>query len=182
MSGRLARRIVHLLPLGLETEDLWLLAWLGSALAERTGILPVEDAPLPIEEGWRDRATGQCSSNLIVDAMIDRAGGRQEEEWTLAVTAEDLFADGRDFVLGEAALGGAWAVVSLARLRSPGDDGTRFRSRLLTEALHELGHVAGLPHCDHSRCVMGRAARAEEVDRKQPEFCPECLAALEGNT
>ena len=131
MSGRLEGRVLHLLPLGLETEDLWLVAWLGGALGRRTGALPVEDPPHPIEARWRDGTTGQCSSNRIVDALIERADGREQDEWTLAVTAADLVADGRDYVFGEAALGGAWAVVSLARLRSRGDDETRFRSRLL---------------------------------------------------
>ena len=182
MSALLARRVVHLLPLDVPPHELPLVAWLGGALNERVGVLSVQDAPLPIEPAWLDATSGQCSSNSIVDALIHRAEGRQQEEWTLAITGADLFADGRDYVFGEAAVGGAWAVVSLARLRATGDDPDRLRSRLLIEALHELGHVAGLAHCPRPRCAMSRATLAEDVDRKEPDFCPDCRAALEANT
>jgi archaemetzincin len=176
------RRTLHLLPIALQAEDLALVGWLGSALASRGGFLPVQDAPLPLERGWVDPARGQCSSNGIVDALVARSGGLAGEEWTLALTAADLFAPGRDFVFGEAALGGAWAVVSLARLRDPAaaDDAGLLRSRLLVEALHELGHLAGLGHCARPRCVMAPSAQPEHVDHKQAEFCSECLAAMGG--
>jgi archaemetzincin len=175
-----ARRTLRLLPIGLQAEDLALVGWLGSALAARAGFLPVQEPPLPLERAWLDPARGQCSSNRLVDALVERAGGGAGEEWTLAVTTADLFAPGRDFVFGEAALGGAWAVVSLARLRDPraGDDADLLRARLLVEALHELGHLAGLAHCARPECAMGRAARPEDVDRKGTEFCSDCLATL----
>jgi archaemetzincin len=172
-----AGRTLRLLPLALQAEDLSLVSWLGSALASRTGLLPVQEAPIPLDRAWLDPARGQYSSNRLVDALIARADGLAGEEWTLAVTAADLFAPGRDFVFGEAALGGAWAVVSLARLDSP-DGRDLLRPRLLVEALHELGHLAGLSHCDRPACAMARAAHPEHIDRKEPAFCPDCLATL----
>lgn len=182
MTASLAGRVLHLLPLDLQSEDLSLVSWLGSALAARTGLVPVQDSPLPLDRAWMDEASGRCSSNRVVDALVDRAHARQPDEWTLAVTAADLYADGRDFVFGEAALGGAWAVVSLARLRGPDEDPALLPSRLLAESLHEIGHVAGLQHCAHERCAMARASLAEDVDRKDPDFCADCRAALERNT
>ena len=182
MTAPLARRILHLLPLDLQAEDLALVGWLGSALGERAGVIPVQDSPLPLDHAWLDPARGQCSSNRVVDALIEHTDGRPEDEWTLAVTAADLFADGRDFVFGEAAVGGAWALVSLARLRGPDDDPSLLRSRLLTEALHELGHVAALEHCPDARCAMATANLPADIDRKDPRFCADCRAALEGNT
>jgi archaemetzincin len=179
-SAPFERRVLHLLPLGLQTADDPLVSWLGSALARRTGVRAVQDPPLPVDRAWLDPARGQCSSNRVVDALIDRAGGRAGEEWTLALTAADLYAPGRDFVFGEAALGGAWAVVSLARLDGPAAGGNpdALRSRLLIESLHELGHLAGLHHCSRPRCAMARAILPEHVDSKDPAFCAECLAAL----
>ena len=178
----LAGRVLHLLPLDLQAEDLSLVAWLGSALAARTGLLAVQDSPRPLERAWLDSERRQCSSNRVVDALVDLADGRRPDEWTLAVTAADLYADGRDFVFGEAALGGAWAVVSLARLRGPDEDPHLLHSRLLTESLHEIGHVAGLQHCSEDRCAMARASLPQDIDRKEPEFCAACRAALQRNT
>lgn len=173
-------RTLHLLPLALQAEDLSLVSWLGSALAARAGFLPVQDPPLALDRGWIDQSFRQCSSNLIVDALIERSGGCGDQEWTLAITAADLVAPGRDFVFGEAALGGSWAVVSLARLHA-GDSGEPddiVRSRVLTESLHELGHLAGLAHCEQPRCVMAQAALPSDVDRKDAEFCPGCKGSL----
>ncbi|MBW3629034.1 MAG: hypothetical protein KY464_07020 [Gemmatimonadetes bacterium] len=174
------RRTLHLLPLALQAEDLSLVSWLGSALAACAGFLPVQDSPLPLDRAWIDHSLGQCSSNLIVDALIERSGGRADEEWTLAITAADLCAPGRQFVFGEAALGGSWAVVSLARLHAADSDEPAdiIRSRVLTESLHELGHLAGLAHCEQPGCVMVRAALPTDVDRKDAEFCPACRLSL----
>lgn len=175
-----AGRTLHLLPLALQAEDLSVVSWLGSALAARAGFLSVQDAPLALDRAWIDPSLGQCSSNQIIDALIERAGGRDEEEWTLAITAADLFAPDRDFVFGEAALGGSWAVVSLARLHASDSDEPAdiVRSRVLTESLHELGHLAGLAHCEQPRCAMAEAALPSDVDRKDAEFCSDCQHAL----
>lgn len=180
MPGRAARRGLELVSIGGAGEGL--LLPLGRALDRRFGTRSFRGPPLPVLERWRDPGTGQVRSGELVDALIARgdalrAGGGSL--WTLAVTDADLGAPGRTFVFGEATVGGCCAVVSLARL-DPGErpGSRRLRARLLAEATHELGHVAGLEHCDRGECVMVPCASVEEVDRRPGGFCARCLALL----
>lgn len=116
------------------------------------------------------------SSNTIVDAITARFA--DSEVWFIAVTDAPLSAPGRPFVFGEAALGGRWAVVSNAFLDSPGTPHDLAAERLLKEAIHELGHLAGLEHCDEAGCVMLPSVDAAGVDEKSPHFCGPCAERI----
>lgn len=180
MADRGALRGLELVSVGGAGEAL--LGGLGRELDRRFGTRSFRGPPLPLLDGWRDPATGQVRSGEVVDALIARGDALRADGaslWTLAVTDADLGAPGRTFVFGEATVGGCCAVVSLARLG--GDEGPRsgrLRARLLAEAVHELGHVAGLDHCDRGECVMVPCETAEEVDRRPDGFCARCLATL----
>jgi len=176
MRGRLLR----LVPLGLDASDRAVVAWLGSALAARMAVIPVEQPGVPLDPTWHDPVTGRFSSNEIVDALIAMGDASSADDWTLAIAAVDLVAPGREFVFGEATLGGPFALISLARLRAvdSSDDTELVRERALREALHELGHLAGLPHCPRPRCAMTPSALPTDVDSKSDSFCPDCRAEL----
>jgi hypothetical protein len=122
------------------------------------------------------RNGGQLPSNDVVDRLIDRDDQRPAlpGRWVLAITDADLCAPGRTFVFGEATLGGAWAVVSTSRLFSPDTAPESRAIRLLKEAIHELGHLAGLDHCAHLHCVMSPSQSVADVDRKGSGFCEGC--------
>ena len=176
-------RLVRLVALGLDRSEAHLLPWLGAALASHAGIVPVEGDALPIDPDWREPGQLRCSSNRIVDALIARDGPESADRpaaWTLALTSHDLVAPHREFVFGEATLGGAWAIVSSARLRDDGADAPDdlLRSRLLKEALHELGHLGGLTHCALRPCVMAPSPLPRDVDAKSDAFCVNCFATL----
>lgn len=172
-----------LVPVG--TEPMPLLSWLGPELARRLHTRAVPGDPLPLSPEWLDAERGQFCSNRIVDALVDRflpADDEPATRWALGVTKADLFADGRRFVFGEAAVGGCCAVISVARLaREEGRPVTEtvLRERILKEALHELGHVAGLDHCvSDPVCVMVPSEDPSAVDEKSPEFCFRCGSTL----
>ena len=100
----------------------------------------------------------------------------------LGVTDVDLFVPDAPFVFGEADRAVRSAVVSLARL-SHGPDGApaepeRLRRRAQVEAVHELGHLLGLSHCQDARCAMFLSHRPSDSDRKGPGLCATCRTAL----
>jgi archaemetzincin len=157
-----------------------LLTWLADELRARLGFRRVVVRALPLDGSWVEPDGSRLSSNRLVDALVDRAEDADlshTERWTLAVTDRDLTAPGRDYVFGEATLGGGWAVLGTARLApadAPEGEAERHRRRILVEAIHELGHLAGLRHCDSEHCAMNPSVTAEDTDRKHLELCTRC--------
>lgn len=160
-----------------------LLDWLAPQLATRLGTAVVQGTRIKLREEWRGRGDQYCS-NDIVDFLVDRfcAADDAPPRWVLAVTTADLYAPGRPFVFGEATLGGCCAVISTARLQARSTEGSAgaevLRVRVLKEAIHELGHVAGLVHCPNELCVMSESYDLRETDWKGSDFCPACSPQL----
>lgn len=126
-----------------------------------------------------DRKRNQYLSTLILKAVE-----HQEEylpyERVLGVADRDLFVPDLNFVFGIA--GERVAIISLARLRQefyglPKDEAL-FERRVLTEAVHELGHTYGLGHCKNPRCVMFFSNSLVDTDHKGPDFCRMCRSRL----
>jgi archaemetzincin len=97
-------------------------------------------------------------------------------EKTLGIIDLDLYVPKLNFVFGEASPRAA--IISLTRLRNefyhlPKDE-TLFRKRVLTEAVHELGHTYGLEHCANPHCVMFSSNSLTDTDMKGPTFCQRC--------
>lgn len=104
----------------------------------------------------------------------------------LGVAAVDLYIPILTFVFGEAQMGGPCAVLSSHRLRQEfyglPSDPELFRSRLIKEAVHELGHTLSLPHCDDYRCLMASSHAVEWIDLKESVLCEACRAAVTPRT
>lgn len=168
---------LDLVPVGL------LEAGLSEALVEqlsrRTSVAwrlapPWSEADLPLLPQRRQ---------VDADALLARLEGQASEHAVLVgVTAHDLGIPLFTFVLGRGRQGGRAALVSLARLDPrfyglPPDQGLVIR-RTALEALHELGHVAGLAHCPDPTCLMSFAASVVRVDVRGTRFCSACEARL----
>jgi archaemetzincin len=101
-------------------------------------------------------------------------------EKILGIVDHDLYVPELNFVFGEA--GRKAAVISLTRLRQSfyllTEDQNLFHQRVLTEAVHELGHTFGLGHCGNPKCVMFFSNSLMDTDRKGSEFCPACRDKL----
>ncbi len=158
--------------------------WLGPELDRRFGTASRIGYPLPLRREWSvAEGTENYWADVLLDALIDESdddAAGEAPEWRLAITAADLHAPRRDFVFGVATVGGCCALVSSARLRPEGAGCSpdRFAARVLKEAVHELGHVTGLPHCDHQRCVMHASYDLLETDHKTADFCRRCGPSL----
>lgn len=94
----------------------------------------------------------------------------------LGITDEDLFIPILTHVYGEAQLDGTACIISISRLvKGTGvdiiDTGS---SRIVKEAVHELGHCFNLRHCKDAMCLMHYCRRLEDVDKKISQFCRYC--------
>jgi archaemetzincin len=100
----------------------------------------------------------------------------------LGVVSADLYIPILTFVFGEAQLKGSCAVISTFRLRQgfyglPADE-ELLASRTIKEAVHELGHTLGIPHCEDYNCVMAPSHAVEWIDLKKASFCEACRAVV----
>jgi archaemetzincin len=121
----------------------------------------------------------QYLSTAILNAILEQKEYAPYEK-ILGIVDHDLYVPELNFVFGEASRN--VAVISLTRLRQifyhlP-EDRNLFHQRVLTEAVHELGHTYGLVHCENSRCVMFFSNSLMETDRKGSEFCQKCKSKL----
>jgi archaemetzincin len=66
-------------------------------------------------------------------------------------------------------------VVSTFRLKHGNPEPEVFNRRVGIVAMHELGHLRGLPHCENQECVMQDCAGTiKTVDKKMLGWCENC--------
>ena len=166
--------ILSLVPIG--ALDALLLRTLAADLdATFRAQVHVAEA-LPHDSAWGS-ATAPIPSSAIIRALLpaEASGAEAASDWVLAIVDAGLCAGGVGDVFGEAALDHGVAVVGLAPLREgSGADADVLRVRLLTEAVHELGHLAGADHCRRESCVMYLSLDIADTDRKGARFCADC--------
>jgi archaemetzincin len=126
-----------------------------------------------------NKKRNQYLSTAILDAILKKEDYMAYGK-VLGVVDQDLYVPELNFVFGEA--GRKAAVISLTRLRQEfynlPQDQSLFYKRVLTEAVHELGHTYGLGHCSNPHCVMFFSNTLMDTDRKGSDFCPECKGKL----
>ncbi|MBN2058817.1 MAG: archaemetzincin family Zn-dependent metalloprotease [Deltaproteobacteria bacterium] len=124
-----------------------------------------------------DPARNQYYSTVILDRLAEAAPKNAIK--IIAVVSKDLFIPIFTHVYGEAQLGGKACIVSIYRIR---EDCTNtpdlLSSRLLKEAIHELGHTFNLRHCPDDQCIMHYCRSLKDVDRKTEQFCRYCKIML----
>ncbi len=113
---------------------------------------------------------------------ILKAPKHVKSESILGVTNVELYVPELNFVFGEADMRSGTALISLARLKPEfyglQPDKKLCAERAIKEAVHELGHVCGLDHCDSPDCVMYFSNSINDTDRKGPGFCRPCKEML----
>jgi predicted Zn-dependent protease len=169
------RRRLEIVPAGGVSVDF--LEALGRELDARLGTGHVVAPPLALDPAW-SAGRRKLRSAPLLDALLARGeeeGVSSSAGWRLAVTGASLEAPEVGRVFGEAAVGSGCAVVGLGGL----DAGKRCGAetlllRAVKEAVHELGHAAGLAHCADPLCVMYPSLHIADTDRKAERFCARC--------
>lgn len=140
-------------------------------------ILPPLDHP----EYAFDNRRYQYDAGIIIKAL--EAMPFKSYEKVVGVLDLDLFIPIFTHVFGEAKQGGKVALVSLFRL-GKNSDGSSSPAALVYEravkvALHELGHLFALLHCEHKRCLMHFSGSIEELDEQPLYLCNYCSIYLQ---
>ena len=135
---------------------------------------------LPLPDRAYDSRRRQYRAEDFIPPLARQRQGRGD--LVLGVTAVDLFVPQLNFVFGLADPRQRTAVISVARLdprfyQQPPDPAL-LQERALKEAVHELGHLLGLPHCDNPRCIMYFSNTLADTDRNGPGFCPACRGKI----
>jgi archaemetzincin len=127
-----------------------------------------------------DKRRGQYNAALLLQTMesCDLKNWRK----VVALLDVDLFIPIFTHVFGESRQGGRIALVSLYRLRCH-SRGSRSHLELLYEraakiALHELGHLFNLQHCEDPFCLMHFSGGLKALDRTPIQHCRYCHTYL----
>ncbi len=123
---------------------------------------------------------GQYHSTAVLKRLAGLLQAHQIR--VLGITDQDLFIPILTHVFGEAQLGGRSALVSTHRLgqglaNSPAKGISE--TRMIKEAVHELGHTFDLRHCRESGCIMHYCRSLKDVDHKTDELCRYCRVLLQ---
>ena len=160
---------------GDQTNGLTVLLMLKNSLREIFNAeCHISKGIMKIPEESYNPSRNQYYSTGILSSMMNTM--KIDSNHLIGVTEVDLYVPGLNFIFGEAECPGNFAIISLYRLKHP--DRELFLKRVLIEAVHELGHTFGLPHCQNHLCVMYFSNNIVETDIKGPEFCKECLNRL----
>lgn len=170
---------ISIVPIGeIEQEVLMVLA----AALPRTFDWPcILELPLPAPDYAFDHRRGQYR----VEPILDRLKALSfESARVLGVVDVDLYTPGLNFIFGQATMGGRDTIIALPRLRQSfyglPEDTTLYHERVVKEAVHELGHTFGLPHCPDAQCVMHFSNTLSDTDVKGKQFCAHCRRQFTG--
>jgi archaemetzincin len=143
----------------------------------------VASQTLPLNQKAYSKTRKQYNSNLLLaDLRVYAAKEKRCYQHVLGVVDADIFVPELNYVFGEAFTPGNAALISLCRLKPEfyreKTDEEMFSSRVIKEAVHELGHTLGLQHCHRASCIMHFSNSIFDTDKKQNVFCDECYLQM----
>jgi archaemetzincin len=153
------------------------------------GIVTTIDVSDPLKLDQNNRADSHLFNNSRNQWISERIlewilGKSNPTSYTkiLGICDFDAYSNGLNFLFGQAHRGGKIGVVYLPRLTQEfyglASNVDLFQKRLTTEAVHELGHMFGLSHCEIRSCVMHFSNSLHDTDFKDYIFCSNCKVLL----
>lgn len=172
----LSRKDVSIVPFG--SINSAFVEWLKRQLSEITGMNVSSTQRRNIPRIPFDNQTRRYLGNALLEylQMMEKPGNST----FLGLIDADCYAEGLNYIFGQAVLKGQAAIVALARLRQSfygfADNESSFKLRALKESVHEIGHTWGLHHCPDPHCVMHFSNSIKDTDEKPAKFCNRCAA------
>ena len=139
-------------------------------------VLPVQ----PIPESAFDETRLKYDAGILIN-KLDKMDF-DEYSKIVGVISRDIFIPIFNYVYGQAVQGGSLALVSLFRLSRNADGSTPPNSlvfeRAAKIALHELGHLFDLFHCNEAKCIMHFSGAIEDLSKIPFYLCRDCARRL----
>lgn len=137
-------------------------------------------SPMEIPPDTLDENRLQYNAAALIHAI--EAMPLEDYFKVIALFDVDLFVPLFTHVFGEARQNGRVGLVSLFRLEVHMDGSSPSEGQVLERtakiALHELGHLLNLLHCDDDQCLMHFCGSLNTLDQIPFNFCRHCRTAL----
>ncbi|MEM9073260.1 MAG: matrixin family metalloprotease [Myxococcota bacterium] len=147
----------------------------------QVAVEPLPSLPLPEDAYYPPRR--RYRADKLLDHLRTHLRGEPNDVKVIGFTSVDISTSARGrfdwgiFGLGD--LGGRASVISTFRLRRRARNDAHFRFRVVSTAIHEIGHTLGLAHCTEARCVMNDAhGTIATIDHSTGHLGPECRAEV----
>lgn len=172
--------MISIIPMGEINENVlkYLQRELKIIFARGVKILPQVKISQDAYNGMRKQYNAKA---LLETISVDSPNINSDK--ILGLTDKDMYAPELNYVFGSVEkIGGKKGIISITRLceefyHRQADEGL-FLKRILKEAIHELGHLHGIPHCGNSECVMHFSYSILDSDNKGDKFCHACQVIL----
>jgi archaemetzincin len=177
------RARVHLVVLRSFPEE-WI-APVSRALEEHLQVQVIREpevVPLPRSAYYPPRR--RYRAERLTEFLTARYAALPPEDRVIGLTAVDISTTKGEIVdwgiLGLGDQGGRAAVISSFRMRRRARNPEHAIWRMWTTAVHEMGHVLGLPHCTEPRCIMRDAeGTMDTVDAGDGRMGAACMAEID---
>lgn len=185
LSNRYRR--IGLVPVGELSETQRRLLADSADFLERFFGFPVEILePAPLtglpEHAQRVRESGAqqvLTRHLINEVLLPLR--ENDMSAVVGLTNRDLWEGDFGYLFGQGDQKQRACVCSVARFGEVDSGEVDYATclrRTVGLAVHETGHVFGMPHCIAWSCRMNGSNHLAEADRRPLEFCPECLPKI----
>lgn len=147
--------------------EAFLLEGIKEVLEDRFNLTALVGEKIPIPEEAFSPERSQYLAPLFLRSIKTLNAPKN-----LLLTHVDLYSEGLNYIFGYAIPEEGLAIVSIARFKQ------KTIERTLKTAVHEVGHLYGLSHCDSRRCVMHFSFDASDTDYKDCDMCSQCKNRL----
>lgn len=180
------QKVIYLQPIGNFTPKEYeivakIVEYVGIFFQLETKLLPIvtKDA-IPSDKKRMNNGIEQLDASFIINEILPKKIP-DDGIVIMAITAKDLFPNENwNYVFGLASYKKRTGISSFNRFLTD-NDYTLCLNRISKTAVHEIGHMFSISHCQNAVCLMNGVNHLTESDIKPNAMCSECLKKLSWN-